>query len=173
MQSTADIEWWKNSAAIEAVTIGFSLRQPAGMEIVPNFFTGDDADCGRQQSVQGALKFRCRQVGSGLKMGSLSERMNASVRAVPFVHHGVFLSDFARGVVDGSLDRGQAGLELPAVEGGAVVRDGQSHGAHAQGHYRMRRRRSGTSGGQRDVPFDPAAYELRWGRNPGYGRARR
>ena len=63
-------------------------------------------------------------------MRNLAERVDASVRPARSVSHNIFFGDFSRGVVDGALNRGQAGLKLPAVEGGAIVRDGEFDVAH-------------------------------------------
>jgi hypothetical protein len=45
--------------------------------------------------------------------------------------HNILFGDFSRGVVDGALNGGQAGLKLPTVEGGAIVRDREFDVAHA------------------------------------------
>ena len=57
-------------------------------------------------------------------MRDLAERVDAGVGAAGAVDGDRFLGDLADGVVEGALDRWQAGLELPAVEVGAVVGDG-------------------------------------------------
>ena len=62
MISAPEIEWRKNAAAIDSIAIGLSVRQPTCVEIVSHFFALDDANGGRQQSVQCALKFVCWQV---------------------------------------------------------------------------------------------------------------
>ena len=64
-------------------------------------------------------------------MRCLAERVDPGVRPARSVSHNIFFGDFARGVIDGALNRGQAGLELPAVEGGAIVRDREFDVAHA------------------------------------------
>ncbi len=56
-------------------------------------------------------------------MSDLAQCVDASVGAARAVHDDSFLGDFARGVVDGALNRRDAGLELPAMKIGSVVGD--------------------------------------------------
>jgi len=64
-------------------------------------------------------------------VGNLAERVDPSVRPARAVSHNIFLGDLARGVVDGALNRGQAGLELPAVKRSAIVGDREFDVPHA------------------------------------------
>ncbi len=44
-------------AAIDAVAVDFAVRGPASIELRAGFFRVQDADGGREDGVQGALKF--------------------------------------------------------------------------------------------------------------------
>ena len=63
-------------------------------------------------------------------MGDLAEGVDADVGAACAVDEDFFLGDLAGGFGDGALDGRLAGLDLPAVEGGAVVGDGEFEVAH-------------------------------------------
>ena len=63
-------------------------------------------------------------------MRDLGEGVYAGVRAACAVDEDFFLGDLAGGFGDGALDGGLAGLDLPAVEGGAVVGDCEFEVAH-------------------------------------------
>jgi hypothetical protein len=83
-------------------------------------------------------------------MRSLAERVDARVRAACSVYHNViFFGNFPRGVVDSALNRGQTGLELPAVEVRAIVGNREFDVAHVQqglSHAGQKRMYQGTSG---------------------------
>jgi len=57
VEHAAVIKRRKYAAAIDAVAIRFSLGQPARVEIVADFFAGDDADRRRKKGVEGTLEF--------------------------------------------------------------------------------------------------------------------
>ena len=61
VQGAAVVERRQNRAAIDSVTIGLSLRHPARMKILPDFFGGDDAHRRWQQRVHRALNFFCSE----------------------------------------------------------------------------------------------------------------
>ena len=123
-------EWREDLAAPDAVAVGFSLGLPASVEIGADFFRGDDADCGRKEGVQGALEFGGRESGLRFEMGDLSEGVDAGIGAACAVDEDFFLGDLAGGFGDGALNGRLARLDLPAVEGGAVVGNGEFEEAH-------------------------------------------
>jgi len=72
------------------------------------------------------------------EMSDLSEGVDAGIGAACAVDEDFFLGDLAGGFGDGALDSRLAGLDLPAVEGGAVVGNGEFEVAHWRwGDYRM------------------------------------
>ena len=119
-------------AAPDAVAVGFRLGLPAGVEIRADFLCGGDADCGREQGIQGALEFGGGEGGLRFEMGDLAEGVDAGIGAACAVDEDFFLSDLAGGFGDGALDGRLGGLDLPAVEGGAVVGDGEFEVAHCE-----------------------------------------
>src|ERR1700690_2608550 len=56
-------------------------------------------------------------------MSNLPQSMDAGIGAARPMHDDLFLRDLARRIMDRALDRRNAGLRLPAVEVGALVRD--------------------------------------------------
>ena len=101
------------------------------MEIVADLFALDNTIVGGSRA-SGRVEIRPLGGLSSLEMGGLAERVDAGVGPARAVSHNFFFGDFARGIVDGTLNRGQAGLKLPAVEGRAIVGDREFDVAHAQ-----------------------------------------
>jgi hypothetical protein len=95
------------------------------VEGLADFFGGDDADGMRQHGIHAALKFGGGEIGMGFEMRDLAEGVDSGVGAAGAVDGDALLSDFLEGVFEGALDGGDLGLELPAVEVGAVVGDGE------------------------------------------------
>ena len=94
------------------------------MKILADFLRGDDAHGRGEQRVHATLNFVRIERGVRFEMRDLAERVNAGIGAAGAVDGDRFLGDLAEDVVEGALDGGQAGLELPAVEVRAVVGDG-------------------------------------------------
>ena len=72
VQRATTIEWRQNRAAINAVAVSFSLRLPARMKILADFFGGHDADRCRKQRIQRALNFVGGQRGMRPEMRYLA-----------------------------------------------------------------------------------------------------
>ena len=70
-------------------------------------------------------EFRGGEIGMGFEMRDLAEGVDSGVGAAGAVDGDALLGDFLEGVFEGALDGGDFGLELPAVEVGAVVGDGE------------------------------------------------
>ena len=100
------------------------------MEIGADFFRGYDADRWRKQGVQGAMEFGSGEGGLRFEIRDLGESVDAGVGAACAMDEDFFLGDLAGGFGDGALDGRLAGLDLPAMEGGAVVGDGEFEVAH-------------------------------------------
>ena len=130
MERALVFEWREDLTSPDAVAVGFSLGLPASVEIGADFFGSDDADCGRKKCIEGALEFGGGEGGLRFEMGDLREGMDAGIGAACAVDEDFFLGDLAGGFSDGALDGRLAGLDLPAVEGGAVVGDGEFEVAH-------------------------------------------
>jgi hypothetical protein len=69
-------------------------------------------------------------------MADLTEGVDAGVGAAGAMHDNSLLRNFARGGIDFALNRREAGLELPAVEVGAIVSDGEFDVSHLFGTTR-------------------------------------
>ena len=130
MERALVVERRQHRSTVNAVAICFSLRLPASVKIGAYFFGGDDADRGRDQGVQGALKFSGWESGLRFEMRYLPERVDACVGAAGALDENFFLGDLRSCFGESALDRWQAGLDLPAVEGSAVVGDCEFDVAH-------------------------------------------
>src|SRR5580698_1451310 len=124
-KNVAVIERKKDGAAGDAVFVRFGLSQPAGVESLADFLGGDDADGMRQHGIHAALKFGGGEIGMRFEVGDLAQGVDSPVGAAGAVNGHALLGDFLEGVFEGALDGGDFGLELPAVEVGAVVGDGE------------------------------------------------
>src|ERR1700741_3340406 len=111
-------KWGQHLAAPDAIAIGFSLSLPAGVEIGADFFCGYDANGGRKQGVEGALKFGGGEGGLRLEMRHLTERVDARVGAACALDEDFLLGDLARGLGDWALDCPGAGVGLHGLGGG-------------------------------------------------------
>jgi hypothetical protein len=102
------------------------------VEIGAHFFSRDDANRGRQKSVEGTLQFFRGELRLRFETCDLAERVDAGVCSAGAVNGYLFLSDFAEYIGDCALNGGDAGLDLPAVECGAVISKGQFDVTHAE-----------------------------------------
>ena len=68
----------------------------------------------------------------GLKGCDLGEGVNAGVGASGALGQELFSGEALDGFGESSLDGGLAGLDLPAVKGGAVVGEGEFESARSQ-----------------------------------------
>ena len=103
----------------------------AGVEVWRNRLDGEDADAGREAAVEGAVEVGCGDGCSEGEGGDLGEGVDAGVGAAGALGEDAFAGDAVDGVGERALDGGQAGLDLPAVEGGAVVGEGELPVRHA------------------------------------------
>src|SRR5437660_423363 len=90
-----------------------------------------DSNRWREQRVQCALKFLCRQLRLCSKAAYLAKRVNAGVGASGGMQNDVFLSQTPKHANDFPLNCWPLRLHLPAVEIGAVVSDGELEITHA------------------------------------------
>ena len=102
-----------------------------GVEAGRDGFGGEDADAGGKAAVEGAV-----QVGGGDgrgegEGGDLAESVDAGVGAARALRKDALADGAVDGVGEHTLDGGQAGLNLPSAEGGAVVGEGELPVSHA------------------------------------------
>src|SRR6266436_5090390 len=131
VQNVAPEHRWNNFPSVDAVTVDFSARRPARMKVRADFLGGGDANRGREQRVQSALKLACGQRGLRAKACDLSERMHPGVGASRTMQLHIFLRNAPQHIHDFALNRGFVQLHLPAVKVGTVVGDGELEIAHA------------------------------------------
>ena len=84
-------------------------------------FGGEDADGWRQRAVEGSQQIGGRDGGFEFEGGDLAERVHAGVGAAGALGENRLAGEVTEGCRERRLDGGQGGLDLPAVEGGAVV----------------------------------------------------
>ena len=109
------------AGGVDAVLVGFAEGAVAGVEVGRGVLDGEDADAGREGAVEGAV-----EVGGGNgdvegEGGDLGEGVDSGVGAAGALGEDGLSGDAVDGVGEGSLNGGEVGLDLPAVEGGSVV----------------------------------------------------
>ena len=109
------------AAKVYAVLVGFGLGGVAGVEGVGGVFKGEDADAGGKDAIESAVEVGGGDGGAEGEGGDLGEGVDAGVSAAGALGEDRLGGDVGDGAGEGSLDGGQAGLDLPAVEGCAVV----------------------------------------------------
>ena len=112
-------------AAPDAVVIALGAGGVAGVEIVGHFFDGEDSDGGGKTVVEHDADVGGGNGAGGVKGCDLGERVDAGIGASRALGQELFSGEALDGVGESSLDGGLAGLDLPAVEGGAVVGEGE------------------------------------------------
>jgi hypothetical protein len=105
----------------DAVFVGFSAGGVAGVEVFGGVLEGEDADGGRESAVESEMEVGRGDGGVEREGCDLSEGVDASVGASGALGEDGFSGDVMDGLGEGSLDGGQSWLDLPAVEGSAVV----------------------------------------------------
>ena len=84
-----------------------------------------DTDGGRQSAIESAEEVLRRDAGVENEAGHLGEGVDAGVSAAGALGKGALAGDAGEGVGERALDGRASGLDLPAVEGGPVVGEGQ------------------------------------------------
>ena len=111
------------AAGEDAVLVGLAAGAVAGVEFGRDGFDGEDADAGGEGAVEGAMEVGGGDGDGEGEGGDLAEGVDAGVGAAGALGEDGFAGDVVDGAGEGALDGGQAGLDLPAVEGGSVVRE--------------------------------------------------
>ena len=129
------------AAGVDAVLVGFADGTVAGVEAWGNLLGGEDADAGRERAIEGAEKVRGGDVGGEVEACNLGKRVDSRVGASGALGKNDFAGEVLDGLGEGALDGGQVRLDLPAMEGGAIVGEGEFPGPHQFSDGIMRARR--------------------------------
>ena len=103
----------------------------AGVEAGRDDFGGEDADAGREAAVEGTVEVGGRDGGLDGEGGDLGEGVDSGVGAPGALREDTLANSAMDGVGEEALDGGQAGLNLPSVEGCAVVGESELPVRHA------------------------------------------
>ena len=112
-------------AAPDAVVIALGAGGVAGMEAFGHLLDGEDSDGGGKAVIEHDADVGGGNGAGGLKGCDLGERVHAGVGASGALGQKLFSGEALDGVGESSLDGGLAGLDLPAVKGGAVIGEGE------------------------------------------------
>jgi len=115
----------------DAVLVRLADGAVTGVEDRRNGFDGEDADAGRKAAVEGALEIGCGNRRGERERGDLSERVYAGVGAARALRKYSLAYSAVDGVGEEPLHGGQAGLDLPSVEGRAIVGECELPVSHA------------------------------------------
>ena len=117
----------------DAILVEFAFRTKARMEILANFFhpfhrniIGKKAVQSSMEGIQGDPAFR-------LKIGNLSEGMDARICPSRGDQTYIFSCDHPDLLLKHALDGRETGLYLPPAVGGSVIFDGEFDVPHFQG----------------------------------------
>ncbi len=120
----------------DAVFVVFAAGGVAGVKGWGSYFGGQDTNAGGEDAVEGSVKVLGRDGGREGDGGDLGKGVDAGVGTAGTLGEDGFANDAMEGLGEGTLDRGEAGLNLPAVEAGAVVREGELPVGHCAGGNR-------------------------------------
>ena len=120
----------------DPVLIGLGYGLEARMEVWGALFDPCDSNVVREEAVQCLAQVAGGNRVSEVESGTNGESVDARVSAAAAVDLDSFAFDLREGGLDGALDGGQAGLDLPAVIGGAVVRNEDAQTPHGSGGAR-------------------------------------
>ena len=108
-----------------AVLVGFGDGGVAGVKCVGHDLRFEDADGSGQGAIEGANEIGGRDARLKGEAGDLGKRVHAGVGAAGALGQRRLADDAPESRLQFALDGGFAGLDLPAVEVGAVVGESQ------------------------------------------------
>ena len=112
-------------AALEdAVLVGFAAGPVAGVEGFGDSFGAEDADARWEGAVEGAEEVFGGDCGFEREGCDLREGVDAGVSAAGALREDSFSGEVVERGGEGALDGREVRLDLPAVEGRAVVAEG-------------------------------------------------
>ena len=120
-------------AAPDAVVIALGEGGVAGVEFRGHLIGGEDADGGGKTVIEDDAEVCDRNGAGGLKGRDLGEGMDAGVGASGALGQKLLSGEALDGLRQGTLDGGLAGLDLPAVKGGAIIGEGEFESARVHG----------------------------------------
>jgi hypothetical protein len=105
----------------DTVFVYFSAGGVACVEVFGGVVEGEDTDGGWEGTVEGDVEVGGGDGGVEGERGYLGEGVDAAVGASGALGEYGLSGDVVDGLGEGSLDSGKSGLDLPTMEGGAVV----------------------------------------------------
>ena len=126
-----------NLFAPHAVFVRLGLRLKPRVEVGGNFGDVEHSDGTRQQMIDRALQVNAGDgIGKGTG-GDLGEGMDSGIGAARRGDGNAGAFDFGDDALDSFLDGGDAGLDLPTVEVGAIVTKHEANAAMVNAIHRQ------------------------------------
>lgn len=119
-------------AAPDAVVIALASGRVAGVEAVGHFIDGEDSNGGGEAVVEHGAKVGDWDRAGGLEGCDLSESVDSGVGAARALRQELFSGEALDDSGERALDGGLAGLDLPAVEGGAIIGESEFESTHCE-----------------------------------------
>lgn len=113
--------WGIEDAGKDAVLVGFTEGAVAGVEALGRDFDGEDANTGREGSIERAMEVCGRDRNGESEGGYLGQSMDAGVGTAGSLGEDGLSCDAFDCLGQGALDGGLVGLDLPAVVAGSIV----------------------------------------------------
>lgn len=110
-------------AVFDEVPIALRPCPAAGVKARRGFLDHEDTDLSGEQSIEPRPNLQRSEGAGGGQAGDLPKGVNTGVGSAGSGHLDRFPEDLFEGFCENPLDGGPAGLDLPAVEGRAVVPD--------------------------------------------------
>lgn len=117
---------------VNAVLVGFADGTVAGVKAGYGVLDGEDADARRKCVVEGSVEVGRGDRGFEREGGHLAESVDSGVGAPRALGQDRLSGDVVDYVSEGSLNGGEVGLDLPAMEGGSVVAEDDFPGRHGR-----------------------------------------
>ena len=116
-------------ATPDAVVIALGNGRVAGVESFGHFIHGKDADGGGKTVIEHNAEVGGGDIAGGLESCDLGESVDSGIRTARTLGKECFSGEALDGRGKGALDGGLAGLNLPSVEGRAVIGESEFESA--------------------------------------------
>jgi hypothetical protein len=112
---------WNHIASPDTVVVALGAGGVAGVEVFGHFIHGEYPDGGGETIIEHNAKIRGRDRAFSLEGYDLGEGVDSSVRASGALRQQLLPCQALYGAGQGALNGRLAGLNLPSVEGRAVI----------------------------------------------------
>ena len=135
VSDVAGKEWRNYVSTPDSIVVGFGAGGVAGVEVVRHFFDRQHANGGGKPVIEHDAKVGGGNAARGLKGGDLREGVDSGIGASGTLREQTLRGETLNGVGERALNCGLAGLDLPSVEGGAVIGESEFESSWRHGRW--------------------------------------